>query len=255
MRLQKEITLLSGIKCTIQEMTGESEFFLTNEKYKAKGKGLIALMTDCILSIGDKTTITDNDIKRLLSGDRKKALIEIRQLSNDEDPVFNFKYEFASTGGIREKFEYSYQFDEKSFPGKNYAQQYKNLSEIKREIEFILPRSQQKVVWTMLDVDTESEHDCLHDMEGRSSLTMLELRNPMVFFKDKNNDGQEVERSRKVDLKKMNWKDIDSLRKNVLDTEGNVDTLLTIQHKKDKEKEVRIDLLSVPAFFFPSLGN
>lgn len=255
MRLKKDIILLSGIPCTIQEMTGESEFFLTNEKYKKKGKGLISLMTDCILSIGDSTTITDNDIKRMLSGDRKKALIEIRQLSNDSDPEFNFKYEFATVGGAREKFEYNVLFNNESFPDKKYANQYKNLSEIVRKIRFVLPRSKQIVEWTMLDVQTESEHDALYDTENRSSLTMLEMRNPTYILEDTNNDGVKVERPMQVDLKKLNWKDIDHLRKNVLDTEGSVDTLYTIAHKTDKEKEVRIDLLSVPAFFFPSLGN
>lgn len=254
MRLTKDIILLSGIPCTIQEMTGESEFFLTNEKYKAKGKGLIALMTDCIIKLGDRTTITENDIKRMLSADRKKALIEIRQLSNDYDPEFKFKYDFPMVGGTRDKFEYIVQFDEKSFPEKKYDQVCANLTDIKREVEFMLPRAKKLVRWQLLDVETESEHDALYDVEGRSSLTMLELRNPEYILDDVDGENKKVKRYLGVDLKKMNWKDIDQLRKNILDTEGSVDTLLTIAHKTDKEKEARVDLLSVPAFFFPSLG-
>lgn len=254
MRITKDITLLSGISCTIQEMTGESEFFLTNEKYKAKGKGLIALMLDCITRIGDRTTVSEKDIRRMLSGDRKKALIEIRQLSNDYDPEFKFKYEFGNTGGLREKFEYNVTFDEKSFPDKPYAHQYNNLAEINREIEFTLPRSGKVVTWKMLDVETESDHDALYDVEGRSSLTMLELRDPIYFIDDVDGTNQKVKRPVKLDLRKQSWKDLDALRKNILDTEGNVDTLLTIAHMTNKEKEARIDLLSVAAFFFPSLG-
>lgn len=255
-RLKKEITLLSGIKCTIQEMNGESEFFLTNEKYKSNGKGLIALMADCILSIGDRDTITENDIKRLLSADRKKALIEIRQLSNDYDPDFKFKYEFPSTGGKRDKFEYSVIFDEKSFPDKPYAKekQVANLRDIVRTVTFELPRCKKIVEWEMLDVETESDHDAMHDIDNRSSLTMLELRNPKYIIDDVSGTGEKVKRPVAVNLKKLNWKDLDHLRKNILDTEGSVDTLLTIGHKTEKDREARIDLLAVPAFFFPSLG-
>lgn len=248
-RRQKEIKLLSGIPCVIQEMTGEAEYFLTNTKNTAKNRGLDLLLADCIVSLGDRKGISEKDAQRMLAFDRKKALVEIRQLSNDYDPSFKFSFEWPMEGGLKQKFDYDVEFTEENFKSRPYKSQWNSMEEIEKNVDFTLPGSGIEMRWTMLDGEKEGKISDIAE-EHRSSHTLIQLRNPRVVTKE---NGKEVHDNIQLNLKQLSWADLNALRKNILETEGDMDTFLVIEHPKTK-KTTRVDLISVPAFFFPSLG-
>lgn len=283
MRRTETFTLLSGVSCTVQELVGEHEANLTSKKDSVREKALDRMLEDCIVQLGNKDTITLNDAKRLLEADRKHALIVIRQLSNDYDPVFKFSYEWPLRGGQREKFEYDVNFSyavfdkdgvdmamlstedakkekvdvyhsQVNFKGRTYKKQYKNYSEIVNDLnrEVILPRSGRTVRYSLLNGEANDLYSKNYaDADDFTSHDFIYMRQPVYVDADSKGGEQLI----KVDLNIMLHMDINALRSSILEEEGTFDTIMTIPHKKRPDEVKRVDLLGIAAFFFPSLAR
>lgn len=283
MRRTETFTLLSGVSCTVQELTGEHEANLTSKKDAVREKALDRMLEDCIIQLGNKDQITINDARRLLDADRKHALIVIRQLSNDYDPVFKFTYEFPVRNGQREKFEYDVNFSyavfdkdgvdmailstedaekekvqvdhrQVNFKGRTYKKQYKNYSEIVNDLdrEIKLPRCGRTVRYTLLNGEySELYAKNYGDADDFTSHDFIYMRQPVYVDADSKGGEQLV----KVDLVRMLSKDINALRASIIEEEGTFDTIMTIPHKKRPDEVKRVDLIGIPAFFFPSLAT
>lgn len=282
-RRQEKFKLLSGVECTVQELTGEHEANLTSDKKGIRSSAMDIMLQDCIVTLGDKDIITLNDAKRLLDADKKHALIVIRNLSNDYDPDFKFSYEFPIENGKRDKFDYqvnfSYavldlnnkviplisdkdpskeetlpvNFEPVNFKGRPYKKQYKTYSEIASDLtrDIKLPRSGRTVRFTMLTGEFADLYSkTLKQDSDFNSHDYILMRQP-VFVEA---TAKGAESFVMVDLNTMVHLDITALRKSILEEEGFFDTIMTIAHKNDSTRTTRVDLISIPAFFFPSLA-
>lgn len=274
MRKTKEFILISGVPCKIQNLTGLHERLLTTQKKSSKDV-YIEILADCILELGDITDVSEKHIKRMLDGDKKHALIELRQFSNNYDPRFNFTYEFPMENNKREKHEYSVDFsyaimveaseakndapeeDEDgkmkaiNFKGKPYFKKWSTYGEINEDkiVTIRLEDSKELVQFSLLDGEL-SELFGVKDETLINSHTYIKMRKPQMVRTDEKKTVSLIS----VNLDTLSFLDINQLRAEMVRCEGTVDTTMVIAHPTNKSKEARVDLLRLTSFFFPSLA-
>lgn len=319
-RRKEEFKLLSGVRCVVQEFTGAFEEDFTSENAQKQKSALDNMLLDCILELGTKTKseISIKDIRNMPSGDRQFALICIRQLSNDFDPNFVFKFEFPVINGEKQKYEYKVNFsvseihieesgiDKKStkeesdsapllpsekislksstvypekqegelkqyldsknigpenltspsanFEAKRYKQQVEDYRQFDHERDIQLPCGEKLRIEILTgnlesDYSQRIEHNRKNNRSNLSSHDMIYMRNPRIV---REKDGKE--QLIKPTLSTFVHRDLEFIRKNILEEEGKIDTLIVIQNPVHPEYKERVDLLLQPAFYFPSLG-
>lgn len=290
-RKSKEIVALSGIKIGIQSLLGAHQAMITAQAEKKRTDGFENLLYDCIEYIGDKRKpeLTLNDIKRLLEGDRKLILIKIRQLSNNDNPLFVFDYEFPTEEGQKLKERKTVNFNKENFPIKPYYwvrseantesqgldqpgeessadrtgwndsdnipvmfTDYSQILEAHLKQEFVLPECGIKVFYNLLTAEETSKYAGKLTKETINSHTQIIMRSPTYIDEDLSN-GREKPVIVPVPLDQVTHIDIEALRKDIMEKEGNVETTVVVQYKQDRSKQSEIDLIAMPAFFFPSL--
>lgn len=261
-----KFTLPSGLECEVTELLGKHQKMLTEQKNKKKGENLNEVIADVVVSIGDQTKsqlvseLGKDWVKHLLSCDRKKILVEVRQFSNDYDPSFKFTYKYRSEVDGEQKEEEMEADLTNGFKTTTVKVEkegvltdaaYSRVSEVEKKYELTLPRSEKVVRFTLLD--GFGEEKALGIAKGeRSSHTAIAVRNP-VFLDKTENDLVEVQ----LNLDKLSIKDIEYLRKFIKDVEGQVDTEVMFEHPESEyktahEKNIIVDLTNELAFFFPS---
>lgn len=249
-----KFTLPSGVSCEVKELTGKHQRILTEQKSKKIGENLNEVLVDVIVSVGTKLDIDLEFVQKMLSADKKKILVEVRQFSNDNDPLFKFNYEYLGTNAKGEEEKMSEPMEvnlEGGFPAKQYHKQWTEYADIERDVTITLPKSGQVVKFRMLDGEGESVGAATKKAE-RSTHTALEMRFPR-FMQKTSADTIPV----KLNLDTLAIKDIEYLRAQIKEKEGQVDTEIMIKHpeadnKPMNEKEIIIDVVGVLAFFFPS---
>lgn len=258
--------LPSGIECEVSELLGKHQRILTEQKNKKNGENLNEMIADVIVRIGTQTKNQLKDelgtdwVKHLLSCDRKKILVEVRQFSNDYDPSFKFTYKYQSErDGLSKEEEMEADLSQ-GFPEKKVMMEegdtlveakYETYSQIQKKFKLKLPKSGTLVEFTMLDGFGE-ELALKTSKNDRSSHTALAIRKP-VYFDETENDVIPIQ----LNLDKLSLKDIESLRGKIKEVEGQVDTEIVFPHpeaelKPRNEQQIVVDLTNELAFFFPS---
>ena len=120
-RKTEEIVLPSGIKARLRSLMGEHQVLISQSDEKKRRNAIDEMLLDCIASLGEKSSLTMQDIEKLFSADRAYALFRIRQLSNKTSDKFVFDYEFpVDANGSRRKQRYIVEFNKKDFPARPY---------------------------------------------------------------------------------------------------------------------------------------
>lgn len=255
--------LTSGVECEVKEFTGKHQRLLTEKKGKKTfSDKLNEVLADVLVRVGSNRNITVGFVEEMLSSDRRKALVETRQFTMDDEPVFEFNYEYVDSDGNKQSLPQEVDLSE-GFPSTPLQvidgdtvkdADYKEYDEIVKLIEFVLPRSGKKCRITLLDGKGEKVAEAFKKSQ-LSSHTPIKMRNAQVFqeSKEPGKDGVWIQ----ADLDKMGWKDLKYIRSTIKEMEGSVDTEIQFEHpeaedKEDKDKFVIVDLLSEMSFFFPS---
>lgn len=258
--------LPSGLPCEVTELLGKHQRILTEQKNKKNGENLNEMIADVIVSIGNQSKaeiraeLGENWIKHLLSCDRKKILVEVRQFSTDFDPTFKFTYKYESErDGLQKEEELEAGLEEgfKETPVKMEVEgelidaKYERYSDIIKKFTIDLPKSKKTVEFTMLDGFGE-ELALKTAKNSRSSHTAIHIRKP-VYLDKTANDVVPIQ----LNLDSLPLTDIEALRTKIKSVEGQVDTELIFPHpeaelKSRNEQSIIIDLTNELAFFFPS---
>lgn len=111
--------LPSGVEIVVRGMKGADKDLI------AKGKtGYDKLLASCIISLGDKDTIGEKDVKNMLTVDRSYTLFLIRQTTFDFPETFDFDHIFsieASGRTHKRKTQQSMDLGEVNFNLKPYS--------------------------------------------------------------------------------------------------------------------------------------
>lgn len=253
--------LPSGVECEISEFRAKHQEMLTiglnSKKFSDR---LDEIIRDVVVRIGSNTNITPEVVKSLLACDKKKILIECRFFSLGFEP-FEFNYEYKNEKGEKKQHRVVIDFGDEGFktiPVKRVSENgdivdadYTELDQIEKDVEIILPRSQEKVRFTMLDGKGEQIMATIN-RKNISSSTPLEIRRPVKFHIDAT--GKEI--PIKLRLGDLSLADIEFLRKSIKQMEGDVDSSITFERPEDDDTgntpEITLDVTQVTAFFFPS---
>jgi hypothetical protein len=293
----------SGVPFSVRNLKGKDHETLTKSKNLKDGSAITKMLGDCLLSIGDDTNITEKFVEKLLSNDRKYALVTLRQHTLKFQESFDFKYDWPLDSGSKEKEvqEYSVKFTPEYFPCIPYKWVKERMKEIKRpalgegeepereragtstamiddfevevaepeveegefpvmyssydemlkkhgERELVLPESGEKITYKLLTVESEKKWMNI-SQDSISANTAIMMRAPKSTYISKNTGGPVTT---VWDIKEADAIDIEYVRRDQKAMEGTVDTFLTIQHQTDKMRSVRVDLITITDFFFPS---
>lgn len=279
----------SGVSITMQNLIGEHQALITSSDEKKRRNAIDQMLLGCITRIGNNYNVTIEDIGRLLSQDRAWALFELRQFSNRRSPNFIFDYEYpVDDNGSRRKQRYEVIFNREDFPQRPYFwvfskmveeykkennlpddyklsenqegfilekeypvmfEDYKEMLDIYKVQQLVLEDSGVTVIWEMMDGNKEKEYAKHVNKKQLSSHDQLLQRNPVY------DDGSGSEILPKLPINELSQDDIEQLREDILSKEANIDTSVVLQYKEDARTTVNLNLLTVPAFFFPSLAK
>lgn len=239
-----------------------------------------------------KEKLTMADVTNLFENDRKFALVTARQHSLEYQEEFNFKFEWPLEEGKREKEmqEYTVTFDHDNFPVVPYIWMQtaikKEAEKRKQEIQVsafdfneeepepynpdghlvpypILFANYEAMVreckeislkfddgrefkWEVLDGKTAAIWAPVIKKSFRINM-MIEMRKVKMKF----DTGKSIQ-FMDFETATADIRDLEMIRQNIRLVEGTVDTSLTIQHQTDRTRTNRVDLITLPVFFFPS---
>ena len=289
-RKTEEIVLPSGIKARLRSLMGEHQVLISQSDEKKRRNAIDEMLLDCIASLGEKSSLTMQDIEKLFSADRAYALFRIRQLSNKTSDKFVFDYEFpVDANGSRRKQRYIVEFNKKDFPARPYfwvwekmKADYKAANKLERDLteeqeeEILektdfpemftsyedirekyfeqictLPESGVAVHWYILDGESEKKFAANKKAKDVNSHDQIVLRKP-VYEEEDYKPGAVMPN---VPLNKLSLEDIEALREDIMKKEANIETSVVIQYREDAGVQTSLNLITVPAFFFPSLAK
>lgn len=239
----------SGVEAEVTELLGKHQRMLTQQlKGESHLDRLNKVLADVLVRVGSKKGITLETVEGMLTEDRRACLVAARQYTMDFEPIFHYTFQWEGANG-QETIEIPVRVGEDgSFPVKPMAKQYAEDSEIERVVEIVLPKSQLKVKYHLLD--GKGEKVLAHSKKSeRSSHTLLQARRIQYF-------NEEAGTWVSLNLDKVGLKDLDFIRQSVKDSEGKIDTEIRFEHPAYEElglqdKYVVVDLLSSINFFFP----
>lgn len=273
-RIYKDV-LPSGVQFEVRNLLGKDQELITDEKKSRDGKVFTKMLASALVSLGNNNNVTERDVERMLTNDRKYALVMLRQHSLRFKPEFDFTYDWPLADNQKIKEEYSVIFTREYFKIQPYEWvrlhmealkataaaagepfdenvfpvMFENYSDVHalREITATLPESGARVKWMILNGELEEK---AQHLPARNSSTIFHMREAKQILQLKDGGTEPVVTG--LITSEMDLMDLEYMRKRIREIEGSVDTILTVSSKKNPDKQARIDLVGTPDFFFPS---
>lgn len=248
-----QFNLVSGIPCEITELTGNHQDMITagGDMSNHRSK-LDKVLASIIQRLGSKTSVDIDDVKAMLSADKKKALFMARQFSMDFDPTFVFNYKWIDGEGKGQETEMEVSIGDNDYTERPFHDAdgnvvtWNEVSEVEKN-QYLELKGIGKVRYTMLDGYGELKGASI-PKKDKGVTTALTMRNLVSFRKDKNGKDMALV----LDPKKLSLKHSKQLWEHIKSHEGDFGTEVMIEDPKTGSAQP-IDVLDQPAFFFPSL--
>lgn len=271
----------SGVEFAVRALKGMDQNTLGDENIVGQER-LNKMLKNCLRKLGDKSQIqiTEDDVKGMLTNDRKFIFVLLRNFSLNFDPKFKFKYEWPiGSSKNKEVFEYEVNMTHENFPVKPYIwmrekiEADKALAEAEKDSEYKDPDGFQvkfpKLYESYAEMLKErSEYKGAFSCDPDKTQYIFRLLNgvaeekwgPVIQKKKLINDTLEMRQPRYLmggqyvsfDTSKADINYVEELREAQVMVEGDVDTYLVIEHKTDLSRTIRVDVVALPVFFFPS---
>lgn len=276
----------SGVPFAVRNLLGEDQDTLTKQiKKSGEGSAFNQMITSALRRLGNLTgdQIKAKVVNQMLSNDRAFVLLTMRQHSLGYKPSFDFRYDWPLRVGSMEKevVDYSVTLNHKNFPVVPYIwmrdfikkkaidnpdynpdghleafpviyEDYDTMLSENTLVTGTFPKSGLDYQWEVLNGLTENNFSAAMNDDLRVNL-MLEMRKPKWKFVDATDRKKDAWVM--FETKKSHIIDLEHLRNQIKEVEGTVDTSLAIQHPTDMTRRDRVNLVSLPVFFFPSLAR
>lgn len=279
----KESVTPSGVPFTVRSLKGKDQSIITNlSTGKTNHNKFNTMLSGALLKVGDVEGhhLNVEFVSKMLSNDRKFMLVTLRQHTLGYQELFNFNYEWPLQKGAKDKevHEYSVRFNHENFPVTPYRWMAEYLADKKKkdnddtvydghvnqfpilfesydaliekhcEIEGTFSGTEVRFKYNLLTGEIEARHSGKSDDQFDVN-TALEIRHPQ-YWGEANNQSKGTWFDFDVKETDLIW--VEYLRKHLRVEEGRVNTTITIEHQTNKSREATVDLVSTPAFFFPS---
>jgi hypothetical protein len=253
--------LLSGVEAEVEPLMGVHQRILTQRKKgQSHSDRMNELLASVLVRVGTKVLRNygaeerKDFVSRMLSEDRRMALLQTRQFSLGFPEEFELMFKWTDSKNREVVDPMLIPIPGGEFPTKPMSVQYAEYSDIEREFETVLPQSGLRIKYKLSDGISENFVSNTKPDEI-SSHTALRMRNPR-FFAPKE-EGSEEGTWIALDLDRTSLLDLTHLRTEIREREGKVDTEVKFEHpgwRTDEadEKFAVVDLLNTLDFFFPS---
>lgn len=256
---------LTGIDFEVNRMQGKHQRLVSQKENGIAAGSLNVILADLIIKIGSiqMSTLTEKEridlVKRIPSEERKKLLFEIRQLTNKfkDEFVFTYKYKSKNLSTLNQQLTHSVKVPIMSIVSeKAYPYQSDELDTLLTEFEVALPESGETYKYNLNN--GYSEEIAASD-KNPSSHTLILMRQPKLK-KTTNKQGEPLKEpvwliTNADTLDKMEIDDIETLRFDMKEKEGRFNSIFVFDHPEahlmGDNKEVSLDLLQLPVFYFP----
>ncbi len=277
----------SGVPFSVRNLMGRDQDYLSKAS-NDNGESFNEMLAGALITLGSKKEgeINPKTVKQMLTLDRKFILVVLRQHTLKFKKLFEFDFEWPLQKGSKskEKQHYEVEFTHENFPiippkwmkekiaelkadaikdERDFTtpdgfiekfpilyQDYIEMLNINKTVSVTLPESLVEVEYQLLDGEIENKWAPTLKRESEIVVNMqILMHSPKMLGKNKS-DHKIVKFSFETD--NCDILDLEYLRKHIMETEGTIDTFLAIEHQTDKNRSKRVDLVSLPAFFFPS---
>jgi hypothetical protein len=239
-------TLQSGVEVEVGYITGEHQKMFSKSDGKDNEKKMLKSL---IQRIGDKKTVTGDDIDKMPLADVKDLYIKMR-LDNFE-PEISFSLDWTDKEGNPFKHRHSVNLSEKMFSIRAAEKKVTSYQDLSSVYTVELPLSKKTVQVTRMTNQLANEKAKTvnrNDLHLNSILEWQELRYVTI------DEDTKKPRLIQVNLDKMIARDIEFLRKQIILNEGNISSLHAFKNPiEGKFEEQQIDLISGIGFLFPSI--
>lgn len=249
----KKIVLLSGVGAEIAPLktTHIGRIFKFDDFQPVKAFKE-ALLDGLLVSLGDKTNITEEDIDGLTDVDLKYIMFQIRLLTYPPKHLFNVVLTWQDEEG--EDFQHKHPLvitdsllRVEFANGANKEKPiYRNYGELKKSNDYVLPDSGLKVRLHLL-----TTKQAVIGNTDISLVGMIKQRNPMLVRED----GEVESLAYNFEEVVSSVIDVEFLFDKIIENEGFVKTGVSIKHPKHGKQSQSAELLYLPNFFFPSLSK
>jgi len=221
-------TMPSGQEVELRELTGVEESLITNRRLMQNGEGVDKVLFNCIVRIGDREALTQEDIMNLLSGDRMFVLVRLREISIGNEVELILTCPNANCG-------------EEELVGVNIEELKVTPYGPEREHTIKLPRSGETVRYRLLDGKMERRLSDLQRQDKNMSIHAALLMRIIDV------DGKPPT---KMTTAQMVSADLNALRHDIQRHEGGIDTQVRANCPVCGAKIVT-RLEAEPTFLFP----
>ena len=218
--------LPSGPEIELREMTGLEEELLTNQRLIRSGEAINQVLKNCIVSLGDSSEVSTDQVQQMLSGDRLFTLVRLRQISLGDEVELELP---CTNSACRTKNFLTVTLEELEVA--KYPEE--------REFSFVLPGSKKTVRFGYLDGAMEKRLAALKDPNITSAMLMRIL------------DVEGNPPSKKI-LAEMSMKDRSALRVEMSRVDAGIDTTVECECESCGT-QLKTRLEAEPAFLFPGV--
>lgn len=260
-----KFTNLSGIEYEVIEMNAKHQRLISQQENGIAAGSLNEVLAETIVRVGSILISSMNAaegvafVQKLPSEDRRKALFEIRQLTNDFEDEFTFQFIYKSKrkDAKDKKFIEIVKFNLSAvIYEKPYAQPVTELSDFQTVFEGVFPKSGETYQFTLSNGNAESMK-----YGNISSHTPILMRCPKKK-RTTDKQGQPLKEAIWLTLNsdaldKLSIKDIEALRLDIHQREAKFESIIDFDHPEaeylpSSERKITMDILFIPAFYFPS---
>ncbi len=244
--------LLSGVDCEISKFVGKHQRLFTQKEFEKDSKGANMALADIIVKLGTKTNITEEDVSRMLSQDRKQILIQGRIFSLKRNKTFKFDYKYENEAGKMVTESMEMDVDAEDFETKPYSKQFESYEDIWKLLKtgkwssITLEDCGKEVFFIPTDGLAENRLNTI-PKKKRSSHSLINAHKPLYWESTDGKEGTLIN----LDLDKLSLDDIEDLRVAIKKEEGKQETRAIFESPETNQDE-EVDVLTIPAFFFPS---
>ena len=249
--------LLSGVECEIGKLMGKHQRLFTQSEFTKDGKGANMAIADILVKLGNKTSVTEDEVNRMLSQDRNQILIQARIFSLRRHKVFKFDFKYENENGkmITEPMELDVEAGD--FQTREYKQQFESYDEIWNKLKSgrwastTLEDCGKEVFFKPMDGISENKV-ANFSKKRRSSHTLISVHNPTYHHVAEGEEGKKKEGALiQLNLDELSMDDIEDLRVAIKEEEGFQDSKAIFENPESGQDD-EVDVLQIPAFFFPS---
>lgn len=111
-----------------------------------------------------------------------------------------------------------------------------------------------EIHWKLITAEASNNNNI--QLKDVTSHTQIQVHDPVYYDTDIDKMSKTTESVPiGLNLDEMTNNDIEELRGHILQTEAKIDTSVVVQYKDQADMQAQVDLVSTPAFFFPSMGR